>query len=122
MVGHPQHRVRWLLPEVVAAQVGEEDRSHRLDIVIFQVLEHRGERRPSTAVAADSNLVVPAKHVVVTDLAVEVDNVDGARLVVLMDDGNLGGELVDFVLSDRPGAVNGEHQFTHHLAVHRRQV
>ena len=104
-------------PEIVAVQISEEHCSHRLNAVLLHVLKHRGERCAAAAMRFDVQLVVAGKLVVVCYLAIEVNDMDFDRLLVLMHRPYLGGELVEFILSDRAGAIHGESQFTHRFTV-----
>ena len=89
-----------LLTETVATQVSQEHRSHRLYVMFHHVPKHRSEVSPPTTMRLNMEVVILIKGLVVTHLAVEVDQVYLTGLVILMDSKNLGGKLVEFIYSN----------------------
>ena len=68
--------------------------------MFHHVPKHRSEVSPPATMRLDMEVVILIKGLVVTHLAVEVDQVYPARAVVLMDSKNLSGKLVEFICSD----------------------
>ena len=89
-----------LLTETVATQVSQEHRSHRLYVMFHHVPKHRSEVSPPATMRLDMEVVILIKGLVVTHLAVEVDQVYLTGLVILVNRQYLGGELIEFICSD----------------------